>query len=170
MKLSKYLLLLFFFVVLCLGCDRTDMDMETVTVPVVEPTNEYVGDPPNTLLEFIKFLSPCIDEIVFPVELNLDDGTTKVVNDMSLLDQGCNCINIDLVYPVEVIDQDGTTQSFQYYWDIYDEYMLWASSQTSNDAFLEFVYPVTFVDDNTGGNFIAENYNEVITIINDVCD
>lgn len=216
MKFSKYPLLLFLLVSLALGCDRTDMDMETVTVPEVEPTNEYVGDPPPVLLDLIQFLSPCIDEIVFPVELILDDGTTKIVDDWSLLDlsfhvhkildytypieiikdgltiqinskeeleaescQGgvpvfvditfCNCFELEIAYPTDILDQNGTVHSVNGFWDLFDVYDDWKSTQNSNSDFLEFVYPITLID-GMGVNINAENYEDVITIINNECD
>ena len=192
------------------------MDMETITVPVIEPVNEFVGDPPTILIEFIQFLSPCIDEIVFPVELILDDGTTKIVDDWSLLDlsfhvhkivnytypieiikdgatiqinskeeleaencQGavpnfveitaCNCFELNIDYSIEIVDQDGTIHLIDDFWELLDKYDEWVINQTSNNDFLEFVYPITFIDGN-GINFTAENYVDVITIINDACD
>lgn len=119
----------------------------------------------------------------YPLDI-ISNGETKQINNAAelFLEEckgsaflffyigSCGCSNIDVLYPYQTIDQNGNVGVAQDINEFLDILNTWELNRTANDDFLDFVYPVTFINTDTNVESISEDYSEFVDIINFTCD
>ena len=213
MKFLNTLLVFIAIVSVLASCQRENIDMENLEVPLIDIDTIYEGTPTTI---YVHFVSGCYD-FIYPVTAKLEDGTTSetickadlvqliennfvvgyeypleildgngsvvtINNEEELAEEDCkggasyyvgvkeycHCDKLFIIYPVDVIDQDGTTTTVSDYPELLTAYNAWYLNYDPNNDFLDFIYPITCIDID-GTETEVNNANGIIYLVNETC-
>ena len=80
----------------------------------------------------------------------------------------CHCDKLFILYPVSVIDQDGTITPIGDYPELLAAYEAWYAISNPFDDFFDFIYPITCVDID-GVETDVNNSTDLVYLVNETC-